>query len=69
MTETAETSLDYKDESGWHIMAACGHTVSGAVKEGDKITLCPNCQFLLRFKKIPILYPDRVSDEVSISIV
>ncbi|MBC8489858.1 MAG: hypothetical protein H8D45_27900 [Bacteroidetes bacterium] len=59
--------LDYKDEEGWHIMAACGHRVSGAVKEGDKISLCPNCQFLLRFKQIPIIYPERlVIDKVNI---
>ena len=54
--------LDYRTEDGWHIMAACGHRVSGAVKPGDKIALCPNCQFRLRFHSIPIQYPDRLPE-------
>jgi len=57
------TKYDYKDDDGWHIVAACGHYVSGAAKEGDKIALCPNCQFLARFKSIEIVRPDRLPDE------
>lgn len=53
--------LDYLDsDNNWHIMCACGHTVSGDVKPGDKIAVCPNCRFLLNLgQKIVIVYPDR----------
>ena len=57
------SGLDFFDEDGWHIMAACGHRVGGAVSLGDKIALCPNCQFLMRFHAIPIQYPERLPKE------
>ena len=53
--------LDYQDDQGvqW-IMAACGHRVGGAVKLGDKVLLCPNCRFLVRFQSIKVVYPERM---------
>ena len=58
-----QEELDYQDDNGdWWIMAACGHRVGGAVKGGDKITLCPNCRFSLRFGNIIIAYPDRLPE-------
>jgi len=55
--------LDYVDDEGrqW-VMAACGHRVGGGVKVGDKITLCPNCSFLVRFKSVPVVYPERMAE-------
>jgi len=53
--------LDYQDESAaWHIICACGHTVSGP-KPGTLISLCPNCRFVMRFKAVPIVYPERLA--------
>lgn len=62
MSEPTEVELpDYVDEQGrLHIMAACGHTVSGGVKLGQKITLCPNCRFIAMFKDVWIVYPERM---------
>ena len=55
-------ALDYQDEEGlWWIMCACGHRCGGP-EPGTKITMCPNCQFLLRFQSIDIVYPDRMPD-------
>lgn len=52
--------LDYIDDEGHlHIMCACGHTVSGSVKEGDKILLCPNCRYL---SQVIIEYQERIPD-------
>lgn len=58
-------TIDFVDDNGtqW-IMAACGHHVGGGVKTGDKIDLCPNCRFLIRFKAIDIVYPERLSSHV-----
>lgn len=57
--------LDYYDEGGeLHVMAACGHRVSGSVKMGEKITLCPNCMLLIRFGTINAVYPERISESV-----
>jgi len=53
--------LDYIDDEGHlHIMCACGHTVSGSVKVGDKIPLCPNCRWSIKFGYGKIVYPDRL---------
>jgi hypothetical protein len=53
--------LDYVGDDGvFHLMCACGHRVSGDVKQGDKIDLCPNCSFLLQFQPVTIIYPDRL---------
>ena len=56
--------LDYVDEDGtqW-VMCACGHRAGGAPKAGDKIALCPNCQFLIRFRNVEVVYPDRLPEE------
>ena len=66
MEELAEDGkpLDYVDDEGvlW-VMSACGHRTGGGVKVGQKITLCPNCMFLVRFKRIPIVYPERMKEE------
>ena len=57
-----EEPLDYQDDDGrWHIMAACGHYVSGGVLPGDNITMCPNCQFIIKFKEVPVIYPKRIN--------
>jgi len=62
MTEQSH-DLDYQDAEGnWHIMCACGHTVTGP-KPGAIISLCPNCQWLITFKSIPVVYPERVEKE------
>jgi hypothetical protein len=57
--------LDYVDELGtqW-VMAACGHRAGGAPKVGDKIAMCPNCMFLVRFQSVPVVYPDRLPDDL-----
>jgi len=59
--------LDYIDDNGiFHLMCACGHTVSGSVKPGDKIALCPNCKWKLRFRlaaNVDIPYPELLPDE------
>ncbi len=53
---------DYQDANGtWHIVCGCGHTVTG-VRPGTKISLCPNCLFLVRFKPIPVIRADRVEE-------
>ena len=56
--------LDYVDDEGvqW-VMSACGHRTGGGVKPGQKITLCPNCMFLIRFKRIAIVYLGRMKEE------
>jgi len=56
--------LDYVDDDGtqW-IMASCGHRVGNA-QVGEKLDLCPNCMFLIRFKSVPVLYPDRLPDHL-----
>ena len=62
ITEIAEDGkpLDYVDDNGtqW-VMASCGHRVGGGVRVGQKIDLCPNCRFLMRFHSIPVMYPER----------
>jgi len=66
MDENSE--LDYQDENGvWHIMCACGHTVSGAAKLGDKIATCPNCRFRLAFgSPVMVMYPERLPDDLDV---
>ena len=53
---------EYRDEKGrLHVLCACGHYVSGSVKPGDKILLCPNCRLRLRLEgSIPLPYPGQV---------
>ena len=67
MDELAEDGkpLDYVDDDGtqW-VMAACGHRTGGAPKVGDKISMCPNCMFVIKFKSIPIVYPDRMPEHL-----
>lgn len=54
---------NYTDEKGnYHLMCACGHTVTGGVKEGMKVTLCPNCSFVARFRGVPIVLPELMED-------
>ena len=56
--------MDYVDDDGtqW-VMCACGHRVGGSVEPGDKIALCPNCYFLVRFGAVEIVYPERLPEE------
>jgi len=59
--------MDYVDDSGTHwVMAACGHRVGGAPRPGDKIAMCPNCQFLIRFRAIDIKYPERLPPDYTL---
>lgn len=55
--------LDVLDEAGWHIMAACGHRVSGGVEPGARIDACPNCQLAGKFRSIAVVYPGRLTLE------
>ena len=59
----ADEVMDYVDEDGvqW-VMAACGHHVGGGVKVGQKISLCPNCQFTIKFRGVEVVYPDRLEE-------
>ena len=59
--------LDYVDDKGiqW-VMAACGHRIGGSVKPGDKRAMCPNCMFLSRFQSIPVVYLERLPDDLQI---
>ena len=42
--------LSYQDDAGmWWVMCACGHRVGGSARPGDKIAMCPNCSFSLKF--------------------
>ena len=56
--------LDYVDEAGtqW-VMCACGHRAGGGVEAGQRITLCPNCQLLVRFRPVTVVYPERLSGD------
>jgi hypothetical protein len=58
------TAMEYTDADGLHIMCACGHYVSGGVKTGDKMALCPNCMFLAKFGHIPVVYPEQLPLEM-----
>jgi len=60
-----QVKMDYIDDDGvqW-VMAACGHRVGGSPKPGDKIALCPNCRFLIKFQKIDIVYPELLPDDI-----
>lgn len=66
MKEEEKTArMDYIDDRGvqW-VMAACGHYVGGSPKPGDKIAVCPNCSFLMKFKPINVVYPDLLPDDI-----
>ena len=52
--------MEYTDEDGLHVMCACGHYVSGGVKSGQKVEMCPNCMFLIRFQPISVVYEDQL---------
>jgi hypothetical protein len=53
--------MEFYDEKGaLHVMAACGHYVSGSVKPGMKIAVCPNCRFAGMFKDILVVYPGQL---------
>lgn len=57
--------LDYVDDDGMQwVMCACGHRMGGAVEEGEKYTLCPNCMVLARFQKIEVVYPERLPEDM-----
>lgn len=59
-------SLDYVDDMQW-VMCACGHRAGGGVHVGDKRALCPNCAFRLRLVvHVPVIYPDRLPDNVAV---
>lgn len=60
--------LDYVDDSGrqW-VTAACGHRVGGSARLGDKIAMCPNCGFILWFRPIPVIYPERLPDNARLT--
>ena len=60
--------MEYLDDDGLHIMCACGHYMSGAVKMGDKRVMCPNCMFLTRFKTIDVVYPDRLPADIEVRV-
>jgi hypothetical protein len=64
MSKKKSRSLDYQDEQGvWHIMCACGHTVSGSPRPGDKIIACPNCQLKLVVGiTVVAKYPERIPE-------
>ena len=57
--------LDYVDDEGtqW-AMCACGHRAGGGVRVGNKMALCPNCAFLARSGRIPVVYPDRLPGDM-----
>ena len=59
------TPMEYTDADGLHLMCACGHYVSGGVKSGQKMALCPNCNFLLRFQRIKVVYPEQLPEGVA----
>ena len=61
-------ALDYVDGKGiqW-IMCACGHRAGGGVHVGDRMALCPNCMFLSKFGRIPVVYPERLPDSVVVA--
>ena len=65
MTE-AEEAQGYTDELGvFHLVAACGHHITGAVKSGDRVVVCPNCSMRLRLgKEVDILYPKRLPEDL-----
>jgi len=57
MSEDEYTS----DDGALHVMAACGHYVSGAVASGEKVALCPNCARLLKIRgEMELPRPDRL---------
>ena len=58
---------EYRDEKGQlHVLCACGHYVSGSVKPGDKILLCPNCRLTLVCEgTVDIPYPEQMPPEVA----
>jgi len=58
----AGTDPDYQDAEGtWHVMCACGHRVTGTVRPGDRIALCPNCRLRARHgEQILVQYEDRL---------
>ena len=60
---TEPVTMEYTDDNGLHVMCACGHYVSGAVSSGDKIAVCPNCRFLVRFQNIEAVYPDQLPEQ------
>ena len=64
----SDSELDYQDENGdWWIMAACGHHVGGSSNPGDKIALCPNCNFMASLgKHIEVKHPERLPDDLEI---
>ena len=60
---TEPQPMEYTDDDGLHVMCACGHYVSGGVKPGDHMALCPNCMFLARFQSIEAVYPEQLPEQ------
>jgi hypothetical protein len=58
--------MEYTDDKGLHVMCACGHYASGAIKPGDKIAMCPQCRLLAYFQKIPSVYPQQMPQGTSL---
>ena len=64
MKSMTSPPMEYTDDDGLHIMGACGHYMSSAVKSGQKKAMCPNCMFLCRFQKIPVVYPEQLPEDI-----
>lgn len=60
-----EVLMEYTDDDGLHVMCACGHYVSGGVRAGEKITMCPNCRFTAYLAgRIEIVYPNQLPERL-----
>ena len=58
----SEQAAEYtSDDGALHILAACGHYVSGGVAPGERVALCPDCALALKAKgEVELPRPDRL---------